>query len=178
MDTAAEVHTTNEIAQTSNKQTEEIKRRVEAILFMSTEPMHIKTIAKMVGIGTVADVKECAEALKSEYNARGGAIEIVSDDNTYFMKVCDAYLGVVAGIARATDLTKGELKVLAYIAKKEGKTGVVQSSVVKALGTGCYDHIHSLEEQKFINKRKNGRNWVLSTTQKFREYFKVNFQKE
>ncbi|MCX8199915.1 MAG: SMC-Scp complex subunit ScpB [Candidatus Micrarchaeota archaeon] len=154
---------------------DEMKRRIEAILFMSTEPIHLKTIAKMVGMGTYAGVKECAERLKEEYAARGGAVEIVSDDSAYFMKVRDAYLGIVAGIARNADLTKGELKVLAYVAKKEGKTGVVQSSVVKALGSGCYEHIHSLVEQKFINKRKNGRNWLLSTTPKFREYFNVNF---
>jgi len=155
----------------------ELKRKVEALLFMSPDPLSLQKLAALVGVPPLKHnlVKECADQLREEYAAKGGAIEIAVEGNAYVMKVKDEYTGLVSKVAKVLELSKGELKTLALIAKKEGKTGVLQSAVVKALGAGCYDHIHSLIEQNFINRRKSGRSWLLNTTPKFKEYFKVNF---
>ncbi|MGB9635222.1 MAG: SMC-Scp complex subunit ScpB [Candidatus Micrarchaeia archaeon] len=161
----------NATASTSN--TSEIKRRVEAVLFMSTEPVHMKTLAKVVGMGSYQDIKTCAEDLKNEYNARGSSIEIVSENDSYFMRLRDEYLSTVAHINKHVELSKGELKTLAYIAKKEGSTGVLQSTVVRVLGQNAYQHIQKLVEMRFVNTRPSKRSKLLSTTQKFREYFRV-----
>lgn len=158
----------------------EIKRRIEAILFMSPDPLSLQKLSALVGGASIRDghIKECAEQLVKEYFARGGAIEIAVEDDTYVMRVRDEYAGLVSKVTKALELSKSELKVLALIAKKEGKSGIMQSSIVKALGSGCYDHIHSLIEQKFISRKKSGRSWLLNTTPKFKEYFKVSLSGE
>ena len=155
----------------------ETKKKIEAILFMSPDPVSLQMLSALVGVQPMRHnfVKECAEQLRDEYAQRGGAVEITVEDNAYIMKIKGEYAGVVSKVAKSLELSRGELKVLAFVAKKEGKSGLVQSSLIRALGSGSYDHIHSLIEQKFINKRKNGRNWLLNTTPKFKEYFNVNF---
>ncbi|MEM0437941.1 MAG: SMC-Scp complex subunit ScpB, partial [Candidatus Micrarchaeia archaeon] len=101
------------------------------------------------------------------------AVEIICENGLYHMRLRNEFSDIAARTSQHTDLTKKELKVLAYIAKKEGDTGVMQSQVVKALGATIYDSIHSLEEKRFINSKKKGRSRILNTTAKFREYFRV-----
>lgn len=152
---------------------EQLKRRVEAVLFMSPQPVSPARIAAVLGTGAVAHVKKCADKLCGEYALRDSAVEIVCESGMYHMRLRSQFSDIAAKTSQHTDLTKKELKVLAYIAKKEGDTGVMQSQVVKALGTTIYDSIRSLEEKRFINSKKKGRSRILNTTAKFREYFRV-----
>lgn len=146
---------------------------VEAVLFMSTEPLKIKQIANIIGIGSIGIVKKGIEQLKQKYDHMNSAVQVVEDNGFYSMQVRDEFLDIASKISKFTELSKSELKTLAYIAKKEGKTGVLQSSVVRTLGSNAYAHIHSLIEKGFIKGMKNGRTKLLNTTRKFREYFKV-----
>ncbi|MEM0438032.1 MAG: hypothetical protein QXU54_01900, partial [Candidatus Micrarchaeia archaeon] len=49
---------------------EQLKRRVEAVLFMSPQPVSAARIAAVLGTGAVAHVKKCADKLCGEYALR------------------------------------------------------------------------------------------------------------
>jgi len=152
----------------------ELKKRVEAVLFMSTEPITAEKIATVIGVGSPEAIREALAELINEYNARESAVAITHSESAYIMGVRDQYLDVASRVAKNSELSKNVLKTLAYIAKKEGNTGVMQSQVIRSLGASAYGHIHTLLEKRFINARKKGRSKVLNTTSKFREYFKVS----
>ncbi len=156
-----------------NPNEKDVCSSVEAVLFMSTEPLKIERIAGIIGIGSIGVVKKGIEQLKRKYDEMNSAVQVVDDNGLYSMQVRDEFLGIASKISKFTELSKGELKTLAYIAKKEDKTGVLQSSVVRTLGSNAYAHIHSLAEKGFIKGMKKGRTKLLNTTRKFREYFKV-----
>ncbi len=147
-----------------------MERKIEALLFMSPDPLTERQIAKLLGVSNL-EVKTALGRLIEEYKNKDTSIEIV-EEHGYYMRVKDEFLDVVSKVTPHTELTKGELKTLAFIAKKEGKTGVLQSDVIKALGS-VYDHIHRLEELGFIKAKPKGRSKLLYTTPKFRTYFKV-----
>ncbi len=137
---------------------------------MSPDPLSVKSLSKLLGV-TPLEIQTALGKLIEEYKSRDTAIEIV-EERGFYMRVKDDYLDIVSKVTPHTELTRGELRTLAYIAKKEGKTGVLQSDVIKALGS-VYDHIHTLIDQGFIKAKPKGRSKLLFTTPKFRLYFKV-----
>jgi segregation and condensation protein B len=108
-----------------------------------------------------------------DYNKRDSSLRIIKDEDKYFMTIHDKFIPLTTKLKTTTELSKNEMKTLAYISKREGKTGIMQSQVIGALGSGAYEHIHKLIEMKFINGKKSGRSKLISTTPKFRDYFKV-----
>ena len=82
----------------------------------------------------------------------------------------EPYASKVAGLASGPDISRGALRILAYISKNDG---VLQSSVVKNFGSSVYDYIKELTEKEFIETQKIGRSKKITTTDKFKEYFNV-----
>ncbi len=105
-----------------------------------------------------------------DYSARDGALEI-DDENGYILQVKEDYIDIVEKLV-PVDLSQAVMKTLSVIALKEP----VRQSYVKDLrGAGAYDHINELLAKGLISRKKdkNGRSFNLKTTQKFREYFKL-----
>lgn len=82
----------------------------------------------------------------------------------------EPYASRVNGLAGKPDITKGSLRMLAYISKNEP---VMQNSVVKAFGSSTYDHVRELIEKDFVSAKRVGRTKRLATTARFREYFNL-----
>ncbi len=155
------------------KENRELLKSIEAILFMSTEPLSITKLTSLLNINSTKTISKYLTLLMEDYNKRDSSLRIIRDDDKYFMTIRDAFIPLTTKLKTTTELSKQEMKTLAYISKREDKTGVMQSQVIGALGAGAYEHIHKLIELKFINSKKSGRSKLISTTQKFRDYFKV-----
>ncbi|MGD0729534.1 MAG: SMC-Scp complex subunit ScpB [Candidatus Micrarchaeaceae archaeon] len=149
----------------------EYKKTVEAALFVSGRAMETEEIAKVVGIGSVGHVKKILEELISDYQSRNSALIISKVGDKYAIGVRNEYAEKVNSLAGAPDISKGSLRILAYISKNEP---VMQSSVVKAFGSSTYEHMKELLEKEFVKTTRIGRTKRIETTNKFKEYFNLN----
>lgn len=144
------------------------KRVIEAALFMSSKPLNAQELGKFAGIAAPGYIEQLVKQLAQEYEHSGSAVKIVFESEGWIMRLRDEYAQKVAPLAQEAELSKGALKILAYISQNEG---IEQSKVANRLGSTVYGYVHELVEKGFISKEKKGRTSVLRTTQKFRDYF-------
>lgn len=146
---------------------------VEAALFASGKAMSAQEISQAIGIASIGHVKKLVDGLIEEYSKRDGSICVIRLGDKYIMSIKDSYAGRVSSVAGQPELSKGALRALAYISRNEP---LMQSGLVKAFGSGVYDHVHELLENDFVRATKEGRSKKLETTQKFKEYFNLSGQ--
>ncbi len=146
-----------------------LKSKVETVLFVTSKAMEAKEIAQILN-EEVDNIEEALLELIMDYSSRDGALEI-DDENGYILQVKEDYIDIVEKLV-PVDLSQAVMKTLSVIALKEP----VRQTYIKDLrGAGAYEHINELLAKGLISRKKdkNGRSFNLRTTQKFREYFKL-----
>ena len=144
------------------------KRVIEAALFISSKPLTIDALGRFIGVAAPGFVEGIVKELAAEYDAGGSSIKIAQEPGGYIMRLRPEYASKVSSLAQEAELSKGALKILAYISQNEG---IEQSKVADRLGSTVYDHVHELVDKGFLTKEKRGRTSILRSTQKFRDYF-------
>ena len=150
------------------------KRLIEAALFMSPNALSANDLSGITGIKSVGHIEQILNELKAEYDLRDTSLEIIEIDRKYMLSLREPYASRMGSLASGPDITKGALKVLAYVSQN-GNT--MQSYLVKAFGTSTYDHMKELLEHGFVERRKQGRSWRVNVTNKFKEYFNAPVSK-
>ena len=145
----------------------DLKAQVEAVLFVSDTPVKTGAISKMLN-ASYDDVQSALVQLIQEYEDRNGGLEIGTDDG-YVIQVKTQYLNIVTDMM-PLELNPGPMRTLSAIALKEP---VLQSEVIDMRGSGAYDHINELAEQDLITKKPQGLTYILKTTKKFQQYFRL-----
>ncbi len=145
----------------------DLKAQVEAVLFISDTPLKAGAISKMLNT-SYEDVQSALVKLIQEYEDRNGGLEIGTDDG-YIIQVRTQYLNIVTDMM-PLELNPGPMRTLSAIALKEP---VLQSEVIDMRGSGAYDHINELVEMELITKKPQGLSYILKTTQKFQQYFRL-----
>ena len=149
---------------------EELKSRIEAVLFTTAKALSIEEISQILGIEETEKTEEAMLELIMDYSARPGALEI-DDENGYILQVKEEHMDIVEKLC-PVELKPPVLKTLAIIALKKS---IRQTELKEMRGSNTYEHIQELLEKGLINrsKDKNGRSFNLKPTQKFYEYFKL-----
>lgn len=153
----------------SGKIMENLKSKIEAVLFTTAKALKLKEISEILG----SDPDETEEALLElimDYSSRDGALEI-DDEDGYILQVKMEHMDIVEKLC-PVELKPAVLKTLTVIALKEP----IRQSYLKDLrGSNAYEHVQELVEKGLISKNrdKNGRSFNLKTTAKFAEYFKL-----
>lgn len=148
---------------------EELKPRIEAVLFTTAKALKLKEIAEILG-SEIEAVEESLLELIMDYASRDTALEI-DDEDGYIFQVKLEHMDIVEKLC-PVELKPSVLKTLTVIALKEP----IRQSYLKDLrGSNAYEHVQELVEKGLIskNKDKNGRSFNIRTTQKFNEYFKL-----
>lgn len=149
--------------------TEQLKSKIEAVLFTTAKALKVKEIAEI--LGSEQDVvEEALLELIMDYASRDGALEI-DDEDGYILQVKTEHMDIVEKLC-PVELKPAVLKTLTVIALKEP----IRQSYLKDLrGSNAYEHVQELVEKGLISKHKdkNGRSFNLKTTTKFNEYFKL-----
>ena len=148
---------------------EQLKSRIEAVLFVTAKVLQIKDIAEILE-EEPEKVEEALLELIMDYASRDGALEI-DDENGYILQVKQEHLDIVEKLC-PVELKPPVLKTLTVIALKEP----IRQSLLKDLrGSSAYEHVQELLEKGLISrhKDKNGRSYNIKTTPKFAEYFKL-----
>ncbi|HLC56107.1 MAG TPA: SMC-Scp complex subunit ScpB [Candidatus Nanoarchaeia archaeon] len=149
---------------------DDLKNRIEAVLFTTGRFLIIDDISKMVGVASVGIVKDKLNELKEDYEKRESSLEIVNEDNKWKINIKKNYLHLTERLLSDTELDRPTQETLAVIAYKQP---ILQSDVIKIRGNKAYDHIKLLLDSNFVTSEKSSRTRILKLTQKFYDYFDV-----
>ncbi len=149
---------------------DEVKRVVEAALFMSAKPLSLTDLYNMAK-GDVSELRSALNDLIQDYSDRDGALEIMESAAGYQMKVRKQLEQHVSHLTTNTEFSKSEMKTLAYIALKQP---VKQSMLVKFRSNQAYEDLKALMERGLVTKEPDGRTFMVRTTKKFVQYFGDN----
>ncbi|MDY6965327.1 MAG: SMC-Scp complex subunit ScpB [Halobacteriota archaeon] len=139
-------------------------RIVEAVLFTSERALSPGQLGKILS-KPAKHVKGLISELMNEYEDR--AIEIVNIDGKYVMQVKTEFAKYLKGLA-PREMDTQVLRTLSVIAYHQP---VTQSDVVAIRGNKTYEHIKELEGMKLISSKPKGHSKLLTTTDRFVEYF-------
>jgi len=147
---------------------ENLKSKVEAVLFVTSRAMQPIEIAQILETDE-EKVENALLDLMFDYSSRNGALEI-DDEDGYIIQVRAEHLDIVEKLC-PVELPPAVIKTLTVIALKEP----IRQSYLKEIRPAAYEHIAQLLEQGLISrsKDKNGRSFNIRTTKKFQEYFKL-----
>jgi segregation and condensation protein B len=151
-----------------------LKGRLEATLFLTGRPLHLRELAELLGV-TTDSVETAMGALLGDYAFRGDdcALEI-DDTDGYILQVKAAYQDVVQTMV-PLEVSAGALRTLSVIAVK---SPMAQKDLIALRGSAAYDHLGELLEKKLIARRREGRSYVISTTRQFEAAFKLTEEKQ
>jgi len=149
---------------------EDIKNRIEAILFTTGRFMDTEEIGRLTGIGSVGIIKDALKELLEDYKNRPSSLEISEENNKFKLSIKKAYVYLTAKLLNDTELDRPTQDTLAIIAYKQP---VLQAEVVKIRGNNAYDHIKILKDNEFITSEKYGRTRMLKLNSKFYDYFDI-----
>ncbi|MFH1438935.1 MAG: SMC-Scp complex subunit ScpB [Candidatus Woesearchaeota archaeon] len=151
----------------SNK-SDDLKSKLEALLFASGRKMELDELARLVKIRDRAIIKEKLMELKEEYEKRKSPVILIEEGDKWKLTVHENQIQLVRQINTHTELSKTMIETLAVIAWKQP---MLQSDVIKIRTNKAYDHIKELMDMGFVVKERYGRTYLLKLTQKFFEYF-------
>ncbi len=147
-----------------------IKDKIEAVLFITGRSMTIEEIGQFCNIGSIGSVKEAMHALQKDYAQRPGSLEVFEEDGKYWLNIKKEFNHLSTKLLSAADLDVPTQATLALIAYKQP---IHQSEIIKMRGNTAYDHIHTLKSMGFVVSEKAGRTRNLRLGQKFFDYFDV-----
>lgn len=149
---------------------EQLKARIEAVLFTTAKALSIKEIAEILDEEDLEKTEEAMLELIMDYSSRPGALEI-DDENGYILQVKEEHMDIVEKLC-PVELKPAVLRTLSVIALKEP---IRQTYLKELRGSTAYEHVQELLEKGLISRTrdKNGRSYNLKTTAKFAEYFKL-----
>ncbi len=152
------------------KKSVEIKKTIEAALFMSPEPLSIDKL-KNIAATDYSKTMKALEDLKDDYSDRETSLKISKKGDRYELTLKDIYFDQVGHLATGPDLQKAELRTLGLIAMREP---MEQSKIAKIIGNKAYRYIGNLERRGFVETTKKKQTKEVKTTEKFEKYFGKN----
>lgn len=148
----------------------DLKPHLEAALFATAKPLTLDELVELTS-ESKRKVQNALELLVGDYAGRtGSALEIDQSEAGWILGVKPAYAKVTERIV-PMELSQGALRTLSLVAAKEP---ILQTELVALRGSSAYDHLKELLERGLITKTAQGRSFALTTTPRFREYFKLD----
>jgi segregation and condensation protein B len=139
---------------------------LEAALFMSSRPLMLDDLGKLMGVNSLGYVKEALEKLQKDYEGRG--MEIVSTPLGWVMQVRPELLKKVSHLTPYADISEGSKRSLAIIAYKEP---VMQAEIIRIQGNKAYSYLKDLRKRNLIKMEKKGHTKEITLTSEFERYF-------
>ncbi|MBL7148364.1 MAG: SMC-Scp complex subunit ScpB [Nanoarchaeota archaeon] len=149
---------------------DDIKNRIEAVLFTTGRFVDLDELSSLTGIGSIGSLREALNSLIEDYKNKESSLEIVEDNGKFKLNIKKDFLYLTTKLLSETEFDKPTQETLALIAYKQP---VMQSEIIKMRGTTGYDHVKKLKEMEFVTSEKSGRTRLLKTTPKFYDYFDV-----
>ena len=149
---------------------DELKRKIEALLFSSGKRMAIDEIARACR-AQPEQVKESLGELRDDYERSRSSLMLVDDGGSWKITVREKFAPIARKVVAQTELPKSVVETLSVVA---WKAPVLQSDVIKVRTNKAYDHLKLLEDSGFITRKRYSRTQMINLTQKFFGYFDVS----
>lgn len=148
----------------------EVKKIIEAALFMSSKPIPFMELLKLSE--SALELRKSITELTNFYNSSDSALEITETPAGFQMRVRLNYADKVNHLAAASsEFSSSVMKTLALIAYKQP---LIQAELIKYRSNKAYEDVKVLESLGFISREPNQKTFILRTTKKFVEYFGPN----
>ena len=152
-------------------------RAIEAILYVSVDPMPIERIEKIFEQEGVerAQVREALDKLRRDYVGRG--VELCEVSGGYQMRTSPELADFLSRLSmpRAIKLSQAALEALAIVAYRQP---VTRADVEEVRGVDCGGVLRSLQERGMVRvvgkKDVPGRPLLYGTAKKFLEVFSLS----
>ncbi|MBI3811738.1 MAG: SMC-Scp complex subunit ScpB [Nitrospirae bacterium] len=153
----------------------ELTAVIEALLFVSGEPMSLERLTEVLE-GTDTDkIREALDRLRQNYDAAGRGLQIVEVAGGYQIATrseCAPWIKALEKIKSATRLSRSGLETLAIVAYKQP---VTRGEVEAIRGVDSAGVLKTLLERrilKIVGRREGlGRPMLYGTTREFLHYF-------
>jgi len=149
---------------------EDVKKKVEAILFTTGRFMSVEEVAAMAGIGSSGFVAKTLDELRKDYEIKNSALVVINENSKWKLNIRKEYLHLTLRLLADCEMERPFQETLAVIAYKNP---VLQSDIIKIRGNGGYEHVKFLRENGFISSERYGRTRLLKLTSKFFDYFDI-----
>ncbi len=148
---------------------------LEALLFVSTEPVPVSRLATVIGTVSKADVEQALKALEQELAQEGRGIQLVKLAGGYRLVTKSDYAPWLKRLDKAKaaqKLSRSALESLAIIAYKQP---LVRAEIEEIRGVETSGVLRTLLERKLVRivgrKEVPGRPIMYGTTKFFLEHF-------
>lgn len=148
------------------------KRLLEALLFISGEPVDERTIERICGLKG-REIERAIDEVNEELEEHPFLIERMGNGWHFVLKAEYANLLPIS-LGRSL-LSKGELRTLALIAANEP---LRLSDLTAIRGGSARRHVRKLKSMGLISVSREGRSKILRTTAKFKSLFRLVLEGE
>ncbi len=142
---------------------------VEAAVFLANREVSLKELAEITG-KPPRIVREALERIAKDYEARASPVELLLKDDFAVLQVKPAYLTVVGGLSKKSDLSRKSTRILALIAKK-GK--MLQKELQNYFRGEIYEYVSELRDAGYVESTRQGNTRLLRPARKFYEEFQM-----
>ncbi len=156
----------------------ELKDIIEALIFVSLEPVTLAKIQEVLADVPLADVERALNELVATYQKDGHGIQIAQAGGGYFFctkPACDAWVKRFLKIDRKSKLSSAALETLSIIAYHQP---ITQSEISSLRGVDSSYTLKTLLEKKLIRivgrKQSPGKPLIYRTTERFLAHFGLN----
>lgn len=163
------------VAEVQAQDDAEIRAILEAILFVSAEPLTVERCVSVLGQVTKADVRRALGRMELDYRERTGALQLVQVAGGYRLVTRPEYASWIRRLEKAKSqakLSRSAIEALAIIAYRQP---VVRGELEKIRGVETSGVIRTLLERKLVRivgrKDEPGRPIMYGTTKQFLEHF-------
>jgi segregation and condensation protein B len=153
----------------------ELRAILEAILFVSPEPLSIERCVSVLGQVSKAEVREALALLEQDYSRRRGALQLVQVAGGYRFVTRPEFASWIRRLEKTkthAKLSRSAVEALAIIAYRQP---VVRGELEKIRGVETSGVIRTLLERKLVRivgrKDEPGRPIMYGTTKQFLEQF-------
>ena len=156
---------------------EKMKAMLEALLFVSAEPLVPKELKQITGMHE-SDVAEVLEEIAGDYAQRGGGVVVGRVAGGFQMMTNPEHTDMIRllrGKGRAQKLSLAALETLAIIAYKQPITKAEVEELRAANSDGIVKGLLDKRLVKIVGKKEApGKPLLYSTTREFLQYFGLN----
>lgn len=155
---------------------DELKSAIEAILFAWSDPLSVKDLSDILGIGT-KEITSILKDMMDEFNYNKRGIQILKMNDHYQLSTRPEhheYLQKLFAPKQNRGLTQAALETLAIIAYKQP---ITKTEVEEIRGVKCDKAVGTLLEKELIEEQgrleKTGRPILYGTTINFLKVFSI-----
>jgi segregation and condensation protein B len=157
---------------------DELKPIIEALIYVSEEPITVKQLATILEGESVADIHSAADQLAEEFNARGGGLEVRQLAGGYRITTRPEFSEYVRRYLKSQPSARLSLAALETLAVIAYKQPITIPEILEIRGVTSTSAIKTLLDRRLIvakgHKQVVGRPMLYGTSKDFLIHFGLN----